>query len=84
MGRDKRIKSLIQLKEDMQSVQDRLKGQNEKNRKKAEELEARRVAEKSEILAAGGNPYAVWRQQDAERCNIYICVCVCVVCMIVL
>jgi hypothetical protein len=30
-------------------------------------VEAARKAEKAEIMAAGGNPYAVWRQQDQAK-----------------
>ena len=65
--RQKRIDALLNLRENMGAVEDRIKGQNEKKMKKQKQVKQRREAEKSEILAAGGNPYAVWRQQDAER-----------------
>lgn len=65
--RKKRVDALLNLKGNLGAVQDQIQGSNARKMKKQKAIEERRAAEKSEILAAGGNPYAVWRQQDVER-----------------
>jgi len=60
----RRAEALLELKGSMESAFDKIRGANEKQRKRMRVIAAKRAAEKSEILAAGGNPYAVWRQQD--------------------
>jgi hypothetical protein len=51
----------------MEAVADKIRGGNERQYKKVRAVQASRKAEKAEIMAAGGNPYAVWRQQEQAK-----------------
>ena len=64
---EQRAAALAELKKSMDAAADKIQGQNAQRAKRLKAVEAKREAEKSEILAAGGNPYAVWRQEDRER-----------------
>ena len=65
--REERAGALLELKANMEAAADRIRGGNERQYKKMRAVEAARKAEKAEIMAAGGNPYAVWRQQDQAK-----------------
>jgi hypothetical protein len=65
--REERAGALLELKANMEAAADRIRGGNERQYKKMRAVEAARKAEKAEIMAAGGNPYAVWRQQEQAK-----------------
>ena len=65
--REKRAAALLELKANMEGAADKIRGGNERKYKKIKAVDAQRAADKAEILAAGGNPYAVWRQQEAAK-----------------
>jgi hypothetical protein len=65
--RQERAGALLELKANMEAAADQIRGGNERQYKKMRAVEAARKAEKAEIMAAGGNPYAVWRQQDQAK-----------------
>ena len=65
--RERQAKNLVALKSDAEAVANRIKADNHKRRLRAEELARRRAEEKGDILAAGANPYAVWRKEDLLR-----------------
>ena len=62
-----RASALLELKANTETVKDKIKAGNERNYKKIRAVQASRKAEKGDILAAGGNPYAVWRQQEQSQ-----------------
>jgi len=65
--RHQRAGALVSLKGNMEAAADKIRGGNERQYKKMRAVEASRNAEKADILAAGGNPYAVWRQQEQAK-----------------
>jgi hypothetical protein len=65
--RDKKAAALVELKGNMEKAKDEIVAGNERKYKKIRAVQAQRKAEKAEIMAAGGNPYAVWRQQEQAK-----------------
>ncbi len=63
---DARAVAVMQLKESTEAISTKMRSSNAKRAERQAELEKSRQAEKAAILAAGGNPYMVFRQRDED------------------
>lgn len=66
-AREKRKAALLGLRQSMVDVKDSIQGANARRAEQAAAEEKRRSEEAKKILAAAGNPHAVWRQREFEK-----------------
>ncbi|KAJ1480946.1 hypothetical protein T484DRAFT_1809087, partial [Baffinella frigidus] len=64
---EKRAAALSELKRNMDAAADKIQGQNAQRAKRSKAIEVKRAAEKSEILAAGGNPKSKKKAQKNAK-----------------
>ncbi|KOO24331.1 flagellar associated protein [Chrysochromulina tobinii] len=63
---DERAVAVMELKESTAAISAQMRAANAKRAERQAEVERSRQAEKAAILAAGGNPYMVFRQREEE------------------
>jgi hypothetical protein len=66
-AREKRKAALLSLRKSMADVKDSIQGANARRAEQAAAEARRRAEEAKKILAAAGNPHAVWRQREFEK-----------------